>query len=248
MNMEHTDQSLSTRDLATPKSSPEAGSDRDDDARGRAPVADRETIVDAEHDMPVNQGRRSAQPVEPAFEERDLARAADAPLGEQSSPINTHEDDLRTASGVEAGGESPASRAIRPTSAATGEEHPDTVPIATNQASSPTTAPGGPAASDSQPRPDIGADSDGTLLSPELSADFHGRWETIQTQFVDEPRGAVQDADKLVATVMQKLAEGFAQERERLEAQWDQGEDISTEDLRVALRRYRSFFQRLLSA
>jgi len=47
---------------------------------------------------------------------------------------------------------------------------------------------------------------------------------------------------------MQKLAEGFAQERERLEAQWDQGEDISTEDLRVALRRYRSFFQRLLSA
>ena len=86
------------------------------------------------------------------------------------------------------------------------------------------------------------------LLSTKISGDFQRRWETIQTQFVDEPRGAVEDADQLVATVMQKLAEGFAQERERLEAQWDQGEEISTEDLRVALRRYRAFFQRLLAA
>ena len=66
-------------------------------------------------------------------------------------------------------------------------------------------------------------------------------------RFVDEPRGAVEDADALVANVMQRLAEGFAQERERLEAQWGRGEDISTEDLRVALQRYRAFFQRLLS-
>jgi hypothetical protein len=76
---------------------------------------------------------------------------------------------------------------------------------------------------------------------------FQTRWEEIQVRFVDEPRGAVEDADALVATVMQRLAEGFAQERERLEAQWGRGEDISTEDLRVALQRYRSFFQRLLS-
>jgi hypothetical protein len=76
---------------------------------------------------------------------------------------------------------------------------------------------------------------------------FRARWEEIQLRFVDEPRGAVEDADALVATVMQRLAEGFAQERERLEAQWGRGEDISTEDLRVALQRYRSFFQRLLS-
>ena len=76
---------------------------------------------------------------------------------------------------------------------------------------------------------------------------FQARWEEIQVRFVDEPRGAVEDADALVATVMQRLAEGFAQERERLEAQWGRGEDISTEDLRVALQRYRSFFRRLLS-
>ena len=76
---------------------------------------------------------------------------------------------------------------------------------------------------------------------------FQSRWEEIQVRFVDEPRGAVEDADALVATVMQRLAEGFAQERERLEAQWGRGEDISTEDLRISLQRYRSFFQRLLS-
>jgi hypothetical protein len=79
------------------------------------------------------------------------------------------------------------------------------------------------------------------------SAEFQARWEQVQVRFVDEPRGAVEDADALVATVMKSLAEGFAQERERLEAQWGRGEDISTEDLRVALQRYRSFFQRLLS-
>jgi hypothetical protein len=85
------------------------------------------------------------------------------------------------------------------------------------------------------------------LLSEELSATFQRRWEEVQTRFVDEPRGAVEDADGLVANLMQQLAEGFAQERERLEAQWGRGEDISTEDLRVALQRYRSFFQRLLT-
>ena len=85
------------------------------------------------------------------------------------------------------------------------------------------------------------------LLSEELSATFQRRWDEVQTRFVDEPRGAVEDADGLVANLMQQLAQGFAQERERLEAQWGRGEDISTEDLRVALQRYRSFFQRLLS-
>jgi hypothetical protein len=85
------------------------------------------------------------------------------------------------------------------------------------------------------------------LLDAQLSTDFQLRWEEVQTRFVDEPRGAVEDADGLVANVMQQLAEGFAQERERLEAQWGRGEDISTEDLRVALQRYRSFFRRLLS-
>lgn len=75
---------------------------------------------------------------------------------------------------------------------------------------------------------------------------FRERWETIQTGFVDEPREAVSEADGLVAEVMQQLADTFARERNQLEGQWDRGEDVSTEDLRVSLQRYRSFFNRLL--
>jgi hypothetical protein len=70
----------------------------------------------------------------------------------------------------------------------------------------------------------------------------------VQASFVDEPRKAVQEADNLVASVMKRLAEGFAKERSALEQQWDSGDNVSTEDLRVALQRYRSFFDRLLNA
>ena len=77
---------------------------------------------------------------------------------------------------------------------------------------------------------------------------YQYRWQELQTGFVDEPRRTVEQADELVAQVMQRLAESFASERERLEGQWGRGEDVSTEDLRVALQRYRAFFRRLLSA
>jgi hypothetical protein len=77
---------------------------------------------------------------------------------------------------------------------------------------------------------------------------FQSEWEAVQTGFVDEPRGAVERADTLVADLMQRLATGFAEERSQLEAQWDRGDEVSTEDLRVALQRYRSFFGRLLQA
>ena len=87
----------------------------------------------------------------------------------------------------------------------------------------------------------------GALLLAEEISRFRERWDTIQTGFVDEPRGAVQEADSLVAEMMRRLAEVFANEREHLERQWREGQDVSTEDLRVALKRYRSFFDRLLS-
>jgi hypothetical protein len=73
------------------------------------------------------------------------------------------------------------------------------------------------------------------------------RWKEVQTAFVDEPRRAVEQADGLVAAAMKRLAEVFAEERSQLEKQWDRGDSVSTEDLRVALQRYRSFFDRLLS-
>jgi hypothetical protein len=77
--------------------------------------------------------------------------------------------------------------------------------------------------------------------------ELRNRWIDVQTTFVDEPRSAVEQADGLVAAAMKRLAEGFAAERSKLERQWDSGDDVSTEDLRIALQRYRSFFQRLLA-
>jgi hypothetical protein len=93
-------------------------------------------------------------------------------------------------------------------------------------------------------------DEDGRepLLADEATSDVRSRWEEIQGSFVDEPRRAVEEADTLVAELMQRLADSFAQEREGLEGQWDRGDEVSTEDLRIALQRYRSFFDRLLSA
>lgn len=85
------------------------------------------------------------------------------------------------------------------------------------------------------------------LFAANDTQDFRSRWERIQIGFVDEPRKAVEQADELVASAIKRLAEVFASERQKLESEWDKNDNVSTEDLRVALRRYRSFFDRLLS-
>lgn len=85
------------------------------------------------------------------------------------------------------------------------------------------------------------------LLPEDEVRDLRNRWDNIQAGFVDEPRRAVEDADALVATAMKRMAEVFASERSQLEGQWDRGDDVSTEDLRIALQRYRSFFGRILA-
>ena len=87
----------------------------------------------------------------------------------------------------------------------------------------------------------------GPLFTNSEAGVLRARWDAIQVGFVDEPRHAVEQADNLVAGTMKRLAEIFAQERGNLEGQWDKGENVSTEDLRLALRRYRSFFSRLLA-
>lgn len=92
------------------------------------------------------------------------------------------------------------------------------------------------------------ADSTAAPLLPDHeTSELRARWDAIQTSFVDEPRRAVEEADVLVAGAMKRLAEVFASERAQLESQWDRGDDVSTEDLRIALQRYRAFFGRLLS-
>jgi hypothetical protein len=85
------------------------------------------------------------------------------------------------------------------------------------------------------------------LFGPDESKNLHARWDSIQVGFVDEPRKSVQEADALVSTTIKRLSEMFAAERQNLEQQWDRNENVSTEDFRIALRRYRSFFSRLLA-
>ena len=85
------------------------------------------------------------------------------------------------------------------------------------------------------------------LLSQDQSDQLTERWQEIQTSFVDRPQEAVEEADALVADLMQRITSKLATERERLEKQWGEGDDVSTEDLRIALTAYRSFFGKLLS-
>jgi len=117
-----------------------------------------------------------------------------------------------------------------------GEEAPSTARMATAR---PETSKGDARPEDSGSAPLFGEDETQT---------FRSRWDDVQTGFVDEPREAVEQADMLVAELMKRLAVVFADERSRLEAQWSRGEQADTEALRIALQRYRSFFQRLLSA
>ena len=91
------------------------------------------------------------------------------------------------------------------------------------------------------------ASTTGPLLATEDAEGFRAHWTDIQTGFVDAPRRAVEQADALVAELMQHLARTFADERGRLERQWDRGDDVPTDHLRDAFQRYRSFFERLLA-
>jgi hypothetical protein len=109
---------------------------------------------------------------------------------------------------------------------------------------------GGEVSKVSEPEITPSGDEEGAapLLADDDAGGFRSRWNEIQVRFVDEPRGSVQKADDLVAEMMERLTQMFSEERTRLESQWERGDDVSTEDLRIALQRYRSFFERLLSA
>jgi hypothetical protein len=135
---------------------------------------------------------------------------------------------------------------------ATRDSRPDsgTKPLSTADIASGRRAPGN-RTTDTNADGAAGRDVDGERVAPlfdeAATTDLRDRWTDVQAGFVDEPRSAVEAADGLVAEVMQRLADSFATEREALEQQWSRGDDASTEDLRIALRRYRSFFDRLLS-
>jgi hypothetical protein len=85
------------------------------------------------------------------------------------------------------------------------------------------------------------------LFEKEEAENFRSRWMEIQTKFVDNPQESVREADELVANALKSVTAGFHNRRTSLEKQWNHGDNVSTEDLRMALKRYRSFFDRLLS-
>jgi hypothetical protein len=231
--MERSDERLSTRDIASP-----SGGETDAPPQ-RFEREDREDrdfqdagAVSADRAEPVGDGDVvTDEPVEG----RDTSRESTA----DPAPASTGGDDASMRA------DEPDARAAAPATAAAAAAMADTANADTTTTRADTDA-DADTATGAETRRDSATDGDAAPLLSDAGG-FQARWEEIQVRFVDEPRGAVEDADALVATVMQRLAEGFAQERERLEAQWGRGEDISTEDLRVALQRYRSFFQRLLS-
>lgn len=132
-------------------------------------------------------------------------------------------------------GKRPSSETRGPQAVSSGPGTPKVA--ATSEADAPTI----------QGRAEPGTETDEPLFPSEELQGLRTRWQEIQTAFVDEPRRAVEQADGLVASAMKRLAEVFADERSQLEKQWDRGEGVSTENLRVALQRYRAFFDRLLS-
>jgi hypothetical protein len=221
--MERSDERLSTRDIASPSGADTETAAAPEPERFERDSEDRGAVA-ADRAEPVGDGDVvTDEPVEGRGPSRESIADDRAAVDDRD---DTAADDRTSAAAAV-----PAAAA-----AAATDRDDDTRADTRDTSDTAATTTGTGTATDGDAAPLL-ADAEG----------FQGRWEEIQVRFVDEPRGAVEDADALVATVMQRLAEGFAQERERLEAQWGRGEDISTEDLRVALQRYRSFFQRLLS-
>jgi len=96
-------------------------------------------------------------------------------------------------------------------------------------------------------KPAANTEAAGPLLPEEFVEDFRKRWDGVQAGFVDEPRTSVRQADELVASAIKRLAENLGDARNNLEGQWSRGDDVNTEDLRVALKKYRTFFQKILA-
>jgi hypothetical protein len=242
--MERNTETLNTRDLASPNE-PVADVRTEGDVRDAAPAdgqaglhdqaapAEERTQlpVDEETHLPADERTRAATDEQTRLPAEQTARPDDVLTGASARNQTVEAPSPNAGVGIEsgAGGDEAKDRPAKSTQAESSlDQETETAPASTGAATS-------------------ASDAGGSLLPADMDATFQQRWKEIQTRFVDQPREAVEDADSLVANLMQQLAEGFAKERERLEAQWGRGEDISTEDLRIALQRYRTVFQRLLS-
>jgi hypothetical protein len=224
--MDERREELTTADIARQPPGA-AGAHRADNAD-----LDRREPLDPEDELLVTDER--ADDERTATDERTVdERAADARADADERPDADERADGGWTAGERGGG-------VRPEAA-----HPGvgTATSATTARAAPASGPG--------PVPTTaggdGATAQGPLLAATDGEAFRARWTDVQNGFVDSPRRAVEQADELVAELMQHLASTFAEERGRLEGQWDRGDEISTDELRTAFQRYRSFFGRLLA-
>jgi len=148
---------------------------------------------------------------------------------------------------IAAAGTAPAQEDVLAPTSDRGYEDDNAAPVMADQ-EAPGYAGRGPAGAGDNGSAAAESGSRAMLLEDGELQDITMRWKDIQAEFVDEPKVAVREADALVADLMQRLAAMFAAERAELEDRWAGGSEVSTEDLRQGLRRYRSFFERLLAA
>jgi len=206
------------------------------DLAGQPPTsAERPDATDDEADLAPHDHTQAADRTDDDVARTDLA--PEAPAGDDlaGEPALTQGRAPDLTTDVEPGQQPPRQDAGRHEVTATGTD-PDLASV---------DAPAAQAAADAGTADT--ATKAGHLLAADDAAAFRARWTDVQHGFVDAPRQAVEQADGLVAELMQHLAKTFADERGRLEGQWDQGGDVSTEDLRAAFQRYRLFFERLLT-
>jgi hypothetical protein len=180
-------------------------------------------------DLASQQPRDTTRPDLTEEEEADLARLDE----DEAAPEDRVRDELAGDQAV-TGDRAPA-------------VEPDVEEVAAAEQEPAPAAGGEPAAERAPDAGTPGTTTAGPLLVADDAERFRARWTDVQNGFVDAPQQAVEQADGLVAELMQHLASTFADERGRLERQWDRGDEVSTDDLRTAFQRYRSFFERLLA-
>ncbi len=167
----------------------------------------------------------------------------------QTPTVESDEELDRDAEATRVAGEAPGVSQSADASAAPDRAPEETArPAEAGARPAPATAAAATAAAATAPSQQaVGEAAETALFDRDATQGYEDRWVVIQTQFVDEPRAAVEQAEALVGEVVQALTESFKRERQDLEAHWSGDQDVSTEELRQAIRRYRSFFNRLLS-
>ena len=193
-----------------------------------------------------NEATPPLEQVEPAtpVTDREAQRADSsiAPAGPSNAPTEStipaaESAATRTDAGRHMQAQGPISNETEPDEAGLPAAHTESAITGTETAG----ATAGPTRSGAE------SSTDRPLFADDELSELRARWDNVQTGFVDDPQDCVQKADGLVSDVVEQLTNGFTEARSRLEQQWGRGEEASTEDLRVALKRYREFFDRLLA-